>query len=56
VVIAVEEPTATKSKKDVAGPEFNKEHVDCFFDMKGIAHCEFVPPNSAVNSVFYCDV
>jgi hypothetical protein len=24
--------------------------------MKGIAHCEFVPPNSAVNSVFYCDV
>jgi hypothetical protein len=25
------EPTITKSKKDAAGPEFNKEHVHGFF-------------------------
>jgi hypothetical protein len=23
--------------------------------MKGIVHCEFVPPNTTVNSDFYCD-
>jgi hypothetical protein len=27
-----------------------------FFDVKGIVHCEFVPPNNTVNSDFYCDV
>jgi hypothetical protein len=25
-------------------------------DMKGIVHHEFVPPNTTVNSDFYCDV
>jgi histone-lysine N-methyltransferase SETMAR len=54
----VEEPTITKNKKGVAGPVFNKEHDNCFyfFDVKGIVHREFVPPNSMVNSDFYCDV
>jgi hypothetical protein len=28
---SVEEPIITKSKKGVAGPEFNKEHAHCFF-------------------------
>jgi hypothetical protein len=52
----VEEPTITKSKKGMAGPEFNKEHAHCFFfDMKGTVHHEFVPPNTMVNSDFYCD-
>jgi hypothetical protein len=46
----------TKSKKGMAGPECNKEHANCFFDMKGIVHHEFVPPNTTVNSDFYCDV
>jgi transposase len=27
-----------------------------FFDVKGIVHHEFVPPNTTVNSDFYCDV
>jgi hypothetical protein len=27
-----------------------------FFDVKGIAHCEFVPPNTMVNYDFYCDI
>jgi hypothetical protein len=27
-----------------------------FFNVKGIVHCEFVPPNPMVNSDFYCDV
>jgi hypothetical protein len=26
------------------------------FDVKGIVHCEFVSPNTMVNSDFYCDV
>jgi hypothetical protein len=29
-IVAVEEPTITKSRKDAAGPEFNKEHAHCF--------------------------
>jgi hypothetical protein len=43
-------------KKGAAGLEFSKEHGHCFFDVKGIVHCEFVPPNTTVNSDFYCDV
>jgi catechol 2,3-dioxygenase-like lactoylglutathione lyase family enzyme len=57
--IAVEEPTITKrkKKKGTAGLEFNKKHAHfSFFDVKGIVHCEFVPPNIKVNSDFYCDV
>jgi hypothetical protein len=30
-IVAVEEPTITKSKKSAAGLEFNKEHAHCFF-------------------------
>jgi hypothetical protein len=52
----VEEPTTTKSKKGVAGPEYNKEHTHGFFGVKGIVHHEFVPPNTTINSDFYCDV
>jgi hypothetical protein len=51
----VEESTITKSKKGAAGPKFNKEHAH-FFDMKGIVHREFIPPNTVVNSDFYCDI
>jgi hypothetical protein len=51
-----EEPTITKSKKGAAGPEFNKEHAHCFFNVKGIVHLESVPPNATVDFDFYCDV
>jgi hypothetical protein len=52
----VEEPTITKSKKDVAGLEFNREHAHVFFfSVKGIVHRAFVPPNTTVNSDLYCD-
>jgi hypothetical protein len=30
-IITVEQPKIPKSKKGVAGPEFNKEHAHCFF-------------------------
>jgi transposase len=45
-----------KEKRTAAGPEFNKEHAHCFFDVKGILHHEFVTPNTTVNSNFYCAV
>jgi hypothetical protein len=51
----VKDPTITKSKKVAAGPEYNKEHAHFFFDVKGIVHREFVPPNTTVNSGFYCE-
>jgi transposase len=51
----VEELTFTKSKKGAANPEFNKDHAHFFFDVKGIVHREFVPPNTMINSGFYCD-
>jgi hypothetical protein len=55
--IAVEEPTTTKSKRGMAALEFSREHAHCFFDVKGIIHREFVPPNTMINSDFYkyCD-
>jgi histone-lysine N-methyltransferase SETMAR len=53
----VEETTVTKSKKGMAGPEFNREYAHCFiFDVKEIVHREFVSRNTTVNSDFYCDV
>jgi histone-lysine N-methyltransferase SETMAR len=51
----VEQPTITKSKNGAASPASNKEHVH-FFDVKGIVHSEFVPPNTTVNSDLYCDI
>jgi hypothetical protein len=43
--------------KDVAGPEFNKEHANFFFFVvKGFIHREFVPPNTTVNFDFSCDI
>jgi hypothetical protein len=30
--------------------------VIVFLDLTGIFHCEFGPPNTMVNSDFYCDV
>jgi hypothetical protein len=33
-IVAVEEPTVTKSKKGAAGPEFSKEHAHCFFFLR----------------------
>jgi hypothetical protein len=45
-----------QEQKGMAGLEFNKEHAQCSFDVKGTVHCEFVPPNTTVNSDFYCDV
>jgi hypothetical protein len=38
-VIAVEEPTVTKSKISMAGPEFNKEHAHSLFNVKGETKC-----------------
>jgi hypothetical protein len=34
----------------------DREHVHCFFDVKGIVHREFVPPRTTVNADFYCDI
>jgi hypothetical protein len=54
----VEQPTINKSKTGAVGPVLNKEHALFFFsfNVKGIVHCEFVLPNTMVNSDFYCDV
>jgi hypothetical protein len=52
----VEKPAITKSKTGTAGLDFNKEHAHRFFNVKGIVHYEFVPPNTMVNSDFYFSV
>jgi hypothetical protein len=33
-----------------AGPEFNKEHAHYFYNVKGIVHHGFIPPNITVNT------
>jgi histone-lysine N-methyltransferase SETMAR len=60
-IITVEQPTITKTKKGAAGSQFNKEHAHrfllfFFFNVKGTVPREFVPPNTLVNSDFYCEV
>jgi hypothetical protein len=45
-----------QEQKGAASPEFNTEHAHCFFDVNGIVHCEFVPPNTTVNYDFHCYV
>jgi hypothetical protein len=45
-VVAVEEPTITKSKKGTADPESSKDHAHCFFDLQRIGHRKFVPSNT----------
>jgi hypothetical protein len=45
-----------QEQKRLAGPSSKKGTLIVFFDMKGIVHGEFVPPNTMVNSDFYCDV
>jgi hypothetical protein len=34
-IVAVEEPTITKSKKCAASPQFNRELAHCFFRSEG---------------------
>jgi hypothetical protein len=45
-----------EQRKGEAGPEINREHAHCFFDMKKSVQRKSVPPNTTVNSDFYCDV
>jgi hypothetical protein len=46
-----------QEQKGTAGLEFNKVHAQCFsFDVQGIIHCEFVPPNTTAISNFHCDI
>jgi hypothetical protein len=48
-IITLEEPTISKSKKGAAGWELNKERAHCFFAVKVIVHCGFVPSNIMVH-------
>jgi hypothetical protein len=54
----VEETTITMSKKGhgKSGVQQRACSLFLFFDVKGIVHCKFVPPNTKVNSDFYCDI
>jgi hypothetical protein len=52
----VEEPKITKRKKARQVWSSTNSMLIVFFNVKGIIHLEFVPPNTAVNSDFYCDV
>jgi hypothetical protein len=46
-------PQSPSEKKGVAGPELNKDHLLLFLDVKEIVHCEFVSPNTSVNSITF---
>jgi hypothetical protein len=49
-------PQSPGAKKAVVGQDFNKGHAQCFLDLNGIVHYEYVPPNTTVNSDFYCAI
>jgi hypothetical protein len=49
-------PQSPRAEKAWQVRSSTKSMLTVFFVVKGIAHCEFVPPNTTVNSDFYCDV
>jgi histone-lysine N-methyltransferase SETMAR len=51
-------PQSPRTKKAQKVRSSTEGMLIVFFDMKGIVHCEYVPPNTMVNSDFYlyCDV
>jgi hypothetical protein len=49
-------PSSPRAKKVRQVWSSTKSMLIVLFDMKGIVHHEFVPPNTTVNSDFYCDV
>jgi hypothetical protein len=55
-IVAVEEPTSPEAKKAQKVRSSTKSMLIVFFNVKGIVHREFVPPNTTANYDFYCDV
>jgi hypothetical protein len=49
-------PQSPRAKKALQVRSSKKSMLINFSYIKGIVHREFVPPNTAVNSDFYCDV
>jgi histone-lysine N-methyltransferase SETMAR len=49
-------PQSPRARKAWQVRSSTKSMLIVFFDVKGIAHHEFVPPNTAVNSHLYSDV
>jgi hypothetical protein len=55
-IIAVEEPQSPRANKVWQVRSSTKSTLIVFFNVKGIVHPEFVPPNSMNNSDFYYDI
>jgi histone-lysine N-methyltransferase SETMAR len=49
-------PQSPRAKKAWQVRSSTKSMLTNFYDVKGIVHREFVPPNTTVNSDSYCDV
>jgi hypothetical protein len=49
-------PQSPKAKKARQVQSSTKSMFTVFFNVKGVVHCEFVPPNITVNSDFYCEI
>jgi hypothetical protein len=45
-----------EQKKEQQVRNSTKSRLIVFLDVKGIVHYELVPPNTTINSDFYCDV
>jgi histone-lysine N-methyltransferase SETMAR len=48
-------PQSPRAKK-VQQVQSSTKSMLIFFGVKGIVHCELVPPNTTINSDFYCDI
>jgi hypothetical protein len=49
-------PQSPRAKKVRQVRSSTNSMLTVFSDVKGIVHYEFVPPNTTVNSDFYCDI
>jgi hypothetical protein len=46
-------PQSPRAKMALQVRSLTQSMLIVFFDMKGIVHCEFVPPDTTVNSDFF---
>jgi hypothetical protein len=45
-----------QEQKRSARSRVQQRRCSLFFNVKGVVHCEFVPPNTTVNCDFYCNI
>jgi DNA-directed RNA polymerase subunit H (RpoH/RPB5) len=55
-VFVVEVTRVSKTEESVLGASQSESNADCFFDTKGLVHCEYVPEGETVDQHHYVEL